>query len=200
MNAARRSLAAPHRGCGGGASLPHIKRQARPRRTRPQAGAGHNIVIRSARGRPRAACAFCITPVMLNRQSRFTLRPANPRPLCLTAGRPAWADRRQAQSTRPIPPTASTPPSPALPLSQPGTRLVTASGVTGVSEGQDVSEATADRVPRQQRRRGACLCKRRDRSGQDASAVSADPVSALCSRAGCVAAWISRSLPMDTCV
>ena len=42
-------------------------------------GARHNSVIRSARGRPPAACAFCITPVMLNRQRRFTLRPANPR-------------------------------------------------------------------------------------------------------------------------
>ena len=175
-------------------------------RTRPQAGAGHNIVIRSARGRPRAACAFCITPVMLNRQSRFTLRPANPRPLCLTAGRPAWADRRQAQSTRPIPPTASTPLSPTLPLSQPGARLVTASGVTGGTKGQDVNEATAGRVTTAAATARGLLCKHRDRSGQDASAVSAatavsaDPVSALCSRAGWVAAWISFSLPMDTCV
>ena len=31
-------------------------------------------------------------------------------------------------------------------LSQPGAQLVTASGVTGVSQGQDVSEATAGRV------------------------------------------------------
>lgn len=108
-------------GCGGGAAspTPRTNRAA----TRPQAGAGHNIVIRSARGRPRAACAFCITPVMLNRQSRFTLRPANPRPLCLTAGRPAWADRRQAQSTTPIPPTASTLPSLASRLSSRARRL-----------------------------------------------------------------------------